>query len=58
MPEVLKGIVLYNLACFYATHTQLEKASATLQQSLLLAPHLKEWSLSDPDLVVLRHQSA
>lgn len=58
VPEVLKGIVLYNLACFYATHTQLEKASATLQQSLLLAPHLKEWSLSDPDLVVLRHQSA
>ena len=54
VPEVLKGIVLYNLACFYATHTQLEKASATLQQSLLLAPHLKEWSLSDPDLVVLR----
>jgi tetratricopeptide (TPR) repeat protein len=58
VPEVLKGIVLYNLACFYATHTQLEKASATLQQSLLLAPHLKEWSLSDLDLVVLRHQSA
>ena len=54
VPEVLKGIVLYNLACFYATHTQLEKASATLQQSLLFAPHLKEWSLSDPDLVVLR----
>jgi hypothetical protein len=58
VPGVLKGMVLYNLACFYATHTQLEKASATLQQSLLLTPSLKEWSLSDPDLVALRHQSA
>ena len=57
VPEVLKGMVLYNLACFYATHTQLEKASETLQQSLLLAPHLKEWSLSDPDLIVLRQRS-
>ncbi len=58
VPGVLKGIVLYNLACFYATHTQLEKASAILQQSLRLAPSLKEWSLSDPDLIALRHQSA
>ncbi len=56
-PEAAKGIVLYNLACFYATHTQLEKASVTLQQALTLAPHLIEWSLSDPDLVALRHQS-
>ena len=56
-PEAVKGIVLYNLACFYATHSQLEKAFATLQQALTLAPHLKEWSLSDPDLIALRHQS-
>lgn len=56
-PEAVKGHVLYNLACFYATHSQLEKASATLQQSLALAPHLTEWSLSDPDLIELRHSS-
>ncbi len=54
VPEVLKGIMLYNLACFYATHTQLEKASTPLQQALTLYPHLKELSLTDPDLVALR----
>ena len=27
-PDPIKGIVLYNLACFYATHGQLEKAAA------------------------------
>ena len=57
-PEDLKGIVLYNLACFYATHAQLEKASAALQQALTPAPRLKEWSLTDPDLAALRDQSA
>ncbi|MBA2288607.1 MAG: ClbS/DfsB family four-helix bundle protein [Ktedonobacteraceae bacterium] len=54
VPEPLKGIALYNLACFYATHAQLEKASAPLQQALTLYPYLKEWSLADPDLVALR----
>lgn len=58
VPEVLKGIVLYNLACFYATHARLEKASAILPQALTLAPYLKEWSLRDPDLVALHDQSA
>lgn len=53
-PGDLKGTVLYNLACFYALHEQLEKASRLLQESLTLAPRLKEWSLSDPDLVALR----
>jgi hypothetical protein len=56
-PEVLNVIVLYNLACFYATHAQLKKASAILPQALTLAPYLKEWSLSDPDIVALRQQS-
>ncbi len=55
-PEFLKGYVLYNLACFYATHTQLEKAAVTLQQALALAPLFKELSLTDPDLVALRQQ--
>lgn len=50
----LKGIVLYNLACFYALHNRLEEAATTLQESLTLAPRLKEWSLSDPDLNALR----
>lgn len=56
-PEFLKGYALYNLACFYAIHSQLEKAAATLQQALSLAPHFKELSLTDPDLIALRHQS-
>ena len=56
-PEFLKGYALYNLACFYAIHSQLEKASATLQQALTLAPHFKELSLTDPDLIALHHQS-
>ncbi|MHB8600336.1 MAG: TPR end-of-group domain-containing protein [Ktedonobacteraceae bacterium] len=56
-PEFLKGYVLYNLACFYATHTQLEKASTTLQQALMFAPQFKELSLTDPDLIALRRQS-
>jgi hypothetical protein len=50
----LKGNVLYNLACFYALQSQLEKAAPVLQQALTLDPHLKEWSLSDPDLAALR----
>lgn len=57
-PATLKGIVLYNLACFYATHTRLEEAAEILPQALALAPYLKEWSLSDPDLAALRHPLA
>ena len=40
-PDPVKGIVLYNLACFYATHGQLEKAAAMLPEALRLAPHLR-----------------
>jgi uncharacterized damage-inducible protein DinB len=50
----MRGIVLYNLACFYATHAQLEKAAVALPEALRLAPHLREWSKSDPDLLLLR----
>lgn len=57
VPEILKGMVLYNLACFYATHARLERASALLPQAFTLAPSLKEWSLSDPDLAALRDES-
>lgn len=55
-PDRMKGIVLYNLACFYATHGQVQKAAGTLPEALRLAPHLQEWSWSDPDLAALRPQ--
>jgi hypothetical protein len=50
VPDDLKGIVLYNLACFYALQNQLGQAATLLQESLALAPRLKAWSLVDPDL--------
>lgn len=55
VPDSAKGIGLYNLACFYATHNILDKAPAALQDALRFYPHLKEWALNDPDLVVIRH---
>jgi hypothetical protein len=54
VPQTLQGYVLYNLACFYATHSRLEKASIPLQQAFTLYPHTKELALTDPDLVELR----
>ena len=58
VPEWVKGWFLYNLACFYALQNQLEQAAARLQEALTLAPDLKEWSQSDPDLVALRDQGS
>ena len=57
VPDTLKGYVLYNLACFYATHSRLEKASMPLQQAFTLYPHTRELALTDPDLVELRPHS-
>ena len=54
----LKGNILYNLACFYALHDQLEKAATSLERALELAPELKEWSLKDADLDALRTKQA
>ncbi len=54
VPETLQGYVLYNLACFYATHSRIEKASAPLQQAFALYPQTREFALTDPDLVALR----
>jgi hypothetical protein len=54
VPEALKGYMLYNLACFYATHGQVGKARPTLQQALTLYPELREVAATDPDLVDLR----
>ena len=56
VPETLKGYTLYNLSCFYATHSQLEKARPALQQALTLYPALREFALTDPDLFALRLQ--
>jgi uncharacterized damage-inducible protein DinB len=53
-PDPVKGIVLYNLACFYATHGRVEKAAGMLPEALRLAPQLEEWSRSDSDLAALR----
>jgi len=58
IPDTLKGYMLYNLACFYATHGQLEKARPTLQQALILYPGLREFALTDPDLVALHPNSS
>src|SRR5262249_44771381 len=33
VPDLLKGHVLYNLACFYATHGRLEQARPALQRA-------------------------
>ena len=58
VPEWIKGWFLYNLACFYAQQNQLEKAAANLQVALTLAPELIKKSQNDPDLAVIRDQSA
>jgi hypothetical protein len=58
VPETLQGFMLYNLACFYATHHQVEKAWAPLQQSYTLYPLLREVALTDADLVELHLTSS
>jgi hypothetical protein len=54
VPDPLKAFIFYNLACFYATHTQQEKAAPALQQAFTLFPPFKEFALTDPDLEALR----
>ncbi|HLV98721.1 MAG TPA: ClbS/DfsB family four-helix bundle protein [Ktedonobacterales bacterium] len=58
VPDLLKGYVFYNLACFYATHSELEKAGPALQQAFTLYPASREFALTDPDLVALRPDSS
>jgi tetratricopeptide (TPR) repeat protein len=48
----------YNLACFYATTGQKDRAIARLQEALQLAPHLTPWAKEDRDLVSLHHEPA
>ncbi|HEV7126021.1 MAG TPA: ClbS/DfsB family four-helix bundle protein [Ktedonobacterales bacterium] len=54
VPQTLKGYVLYNLACFYATHGQVEKAAEPLRQAFVFFPQSREYALTDLDLVQLR----
>jgi tetratricopeptide (TPR) repeat protein len=48
--DAAKGRAAYNLACFYALSNLFEQADASLRQALELAPELREFSISDPDL--------
>ena len=49
---------LYNLACFYATTGQPDKALPLLPEALRLRPDLVEWSKEDSDLDTLRDMPA
>jgi hypothetical protein len=55
-PPALKGLVLYNLACFLALRDELEQAAAALERALALYPtsYLVEFARTDPDLAALR----
>lgn len=53
VPTVMRSFALYNLACFYATTNQVEKAPEVLRQALDLNPNLIEFSKHDPDLASL-----
>ena len=54
-PPALKGVVLYNLACFHALQGEVAEARTTLDRALALDPtHLTEFARTDPDLTVLR----
>ncbi|HEU5100701.1 MAG TPA: DinB family protein, partial [Roseiflexaceae bacterium] len=48
-----RGEALYNLACFYSSSGQIDKALALLPEALRLRPDLIEWSKEDADLVSL-----
>ena len=54
LPPETVGVVLYNQACFFATHDWPEKALALLPEALRLRPTLVEWSKHDSDLDSLR----
>jgi hypothetical protein len=50
----MRGIALYDLACFYATAGRPDEALPLLREALPLHPRLVEWSKQDPDLDSLR----
>jgi tetratricopeptide (TPR) repeat protein len=53
-----RGVALYNLACFYATSGQSEKALPNLSEALTLAPDLRAFAQEDPDLKSLHDHPA
>lgn len=54
LPDTVRGIALYNLACVCATTGQPDEALATLQQGLRLYPRLAASARADADLASLR----
>ncbi|MDQ2907394.1 MAG: rhodanese-like domain-containing protein [Ktedonobacteraceae bacterium] len=58
MPAENLGVVIYNQACFYASHGWPEKALQLLPEALQLRPTLIEWSQHDSDLARLRNDPA
>jgi Protein of unknown function (DUF1706) len=54
MPGFLRGFALYNLACFYATHDQVELARPPLREAFELFPAGREIAKNDSDLDALR----
>jgi hypothetical protein len=55
-PPAMKGLVLYNLACFHCLHGEFVLARTNLEHALSLDPtgHLAEFARTDPDLAALR----
>ncbi len=53
-----RGLMLYNLACLYATSQRPSEALALLPEALQLAPNIKEFAKQDPDLVSLHDDPA
>ena len=54
----LRDAARYNLACYYATTGQRDRALTELRESLRLNPKLIEWSKQDTDLDSLRDDPA
>ena len=52
------GMLLYNLACFYAVSGRREQALYTLREALPMAPDLTDWAKEDPDLTSLHDEPA
>ncbi|NLG72269.1 MAG: DinB family protein [Chloroflexi bacterium] len=52
------GIAVYNLACYYATTEQVDRALRRLREALTLNPSLKQWASQDPDLLPLQYEPA
>lgn len=58
-PDVARGFLLYDLACYQATHGELAGAAANLDRAFTLTPGdgLRAFAETDPDLEPLRAAS-